>query len=430
VNGDTVLVGSYWDDVGSNTDQGSVYVFTRSGTTWTQQARLTASDGATGDSLGISAAIDGNLAVAGAWFDDVGSNIDQGSAYVFTRASGVWTQQDKFVASDGAGGDLFGYSVRVDDDTAVAGTFRHEIDSRSRQGAAYVFTRSGSNWSQQAMLTASEGAAFDAFGFSVSVDGDTTVVGAAHHDFVGSSTCCSSQGAVYVFTRSDITWSQQAKLEASDGAINDRLGYSVAVSGATVIAGADGDDIGANLDQGSVYVFTRSGTTWTQRANMTASDGGASDDFGHFVALAGDLAVVGAPSHHVGGISQGSAYAFTTAANLTPTPTATPTPTPTPLPVPGASAWGLAALGAALAVIAAWMALRRRKSCWTESPSRPEWRAKGPSPMSLSIGRPLALAPGGEVSLRSARGSAGHQELALQSFRLNERAAVVWRLSP
>ena len=102
------------------------------------------------------------------------------------------------------------------------------------------------------------------------------------------------QGSAYVFTRSGTTWTQQAKLTASDGAADDYFGYSVALSGDTALVGAYWDDVGANYDQGSAYVFTRSGTTWTQQAKLTASDGAAGDHFGHSVALSGDTALVGA----------------------------------------------------------------------------------------------------------------------------------------
>ncbi|MBM3949797.1 MAG: hypothetical protein FJ312_11295, partial [SAR202 cluster bacterium] len=279
--------------------------------------------------------------------DDVGSNDNQGSAYVFVRSGATWSQQAKLTASDGGTEDRFGDSVAVSGDTAVVGA-RGE---NSAQGSAYVFVRSGATWSQQAKLTASDGAEDDVFGISVAVSGDTAVVGALFDD-VGSN---DDQGSAYVFVRSGATWSQQAKLTASDGAARDQFGYSVVVSGDTAVVGAGGDDIGSNGDQGSAYVFVRSGATWSQQAKLTASDGATDDEFGRSVAVSGDTAVVGPWSDNVGSnLDQGSAYVFTG------TPTPTPTPTPT-TPVPSASFWGLAGLAGAFAVLGVWLAARRRR---------------------------------------------------------------------
>jgi hypothetical protein len=303
VSGDTAVVGASQDDIGANGNQGSAYVFTRSGTSWSEQAKLTASDGAAIDVFGFSVAVSGDTAVVGAPQDDIGANTDQGSAYVFTRSGTTWSQETKLTAGDGAASDEFGFSVSVSGDTAVVGALRDDIDANTEQGSAYVFTRSGTTWSQQAKLTASDGAASVFFGYSVAVSGDTAVVGAA---------AFGANGSAYVFTRSGTLWSQQAKLTAGDGAVSDQFGYSVAVSGDTAVVGARFDDIGANTDQGSAYVFTRSGTTWSEQAKLTAGDGAANDLFGFSVAVSGDTAVVGAHQDDIGvNSNQGSAYVFT-----------------------------------------------------------------------------------------------------------------------
>jgi hypothetical protein len=308
LSADTALVGAYYDDVGANTDQGSAYVFTRSGTTWSEQQKLTASDGAAGDYFGHSVALSGDTALVGAHLDDVGARADQGSAYVFTRSGTTWSQQQKLNASDGIDYDYFGYSVALSGDTALVGAYLDDVGGNGNQGSAYVFTRSGTTWSQQQKLNASDGAANDYFGVSVALSGDTALVG-AYLDDVGANT---NQGSAYVFTRSGTTWSQQEQLTASDGAASDQFGYSVALSGDTALVGAYLDDVGANTDQGSAYVFTRSGTTWSLQQKLTATDGAASDGFGVSVALSGDTALVGARYDDVGtNANQGSAYVFT-----------------------------------------------------------------------------------------------------------------------
>jgi len=158
-----------------------------------------------------------------------------------------------------------------------------------------VFTRSGSTWTQQAELNASNGAIYDRFGFSVSVYGDTAVIGTLWNN--------DHKGSAYVFTRSGSTWTQQAELNASDGASNDFFGISVSVYGDIAVIGANDDDVG----NGSAYVFTRSGSTWTQQAKLNASDGAASDDFGVSVSVYGNTAVIGALGDDR---NKGSAYVF------------------------------------------------------------------------------------------------------------------------
>jgi hypothetical protein len=307
VSGDTALVGVYGDDVGKNADQGSAYVFLRVGGAWTLEAKLTAGDGAANDYFGLSVSVFGDTALVGASLNDVGTKTDQGSAYVFVRSGTTWTQQAKLTAGDGAAFDAFGSSVSVTGDTAVIGAFQDDVSTSTDQGSAYVFVRSGSAWTQQAKLTAGDGAANDAFGSSVSVSGDTALLG-AHQDDIGIST---NQGSAYVFVRTGTTWTQQAKLTAGDGVTADTFGYSVSVSGDTALVGAYWDNIGANTDQGSAYVFVRSGTSWSEQAKLTASDGAAFDYFGSSVSVSGDTAVVGAYFDDVGAnVNQGSAYVF------------------------------------------------------------------------------------------------------------------------
>ncbi|HEX9713604.1 MAG TPA: FG-GAP repeat protein [Actinomycetota bacterium] len=307
VSGDTALIGAYNDD-DKGASSGSAYVFTRSGGAWTQQAKLTASDGTVGDFFGVSVSVSGDTALIGAYGDDDNGS-SSGSAYVFTRSGSTWTQQAKLTAADGAANDVFGVSVSVDGDTALIGAY-FDDDHGTDSGSAYVFTRSGSTWTQQAKLTAADGAAFDFFGHSVSVSGDTALVGAYGDDDQGLDS-----GSAYVFTRSGGTWTQEAKLTAPDGAANDRSGISVSLREDTALVGAYLDD-DHGTDSGSAYVFARSGSTWTQETKLTASDGAAGDQFGWSVSVEGDTALVGAYFDDDHGSSSGSAYVF----NLDTTP--------------------------------------------------------------------------------------------------------------
>ena len=303
VSGGTVVVGAMNHQVGSNAKQGAAYVFVQNGTTWTQQAELTAADGKASDYFGASVAISGSTAVVGAWGHTVGSNANQGAAYVFAPSGTTWSQQAELTASDGEAGDAFGLSVALDGTTAIVGSAGHTVGSNSGQGAAYVFAESGGTWTQQAELTAADGATDDYFGTAVALSGTTAVVG-DNKKTVGSN---QYQGSAYVFVNSAGTWSQQAELTSSDGAADDYFGYSVAVSGGTALIGAWGH----SAQKGTAYVFAQSGASWSQQAELTASDGYYGDFFGTSVWVSDSTAMVGAPGHTVGSnIGQGAVYAF------------------------------------------------------------------------------------------------------------------------
>jgi hypothetical protein len=306
ISGGTVVVGAPGHSVGSNPDQGAAYVFVQnSDGTWIQQAELTASDGATLDYFGFSVAVSGGTIVAGAPDHTVGTNASQGAAYVFVQSGITWIQQAELISSDGGTDDYFGDSVAVNGSTVVVGAPCHtgigqgcSATAHVGPGAAYVFVQSGTTWSQQAELTASDGSDRNFFGRAVAVSGGTAVVGAPYH----------GEGAAYVFVQSGTTWSQQAELTAFDSAGGANFGNAVAVSGSTVLVGAPIYFIGANVGQGAAYVFAQSGTSWNQQAELTASDGAERDYFGGSVSLDGSSAVVGATHSSFG---EGTAYVFT-----------------------------------------------------------------------------------------------------------------------
>ena len=302
IDGDTVVVGAYLEDT-EGTNAGAAYVFTRSGTTWTQQQKIVASDAEEFDYFGVSSAISGDTAVVGAYYEDTGGS-SAGSAYIFTRSGTTWSQQQKIQASDAAASDFFAHSVDIDGDTVVVGAFGEDTGA-TNAGAAYIFTRSGTTWSQQAKIQASDLQTGDYFAQSVGIDGDTVVLGARNEDTGGSDA-----GAAYIFTRSGTTWTQQQKIVASDAQASDYFGIHLAISGDTVVVGAYVEDTTAT-DAGAAYIFTRSGTTWSQQQKIQASDAEASDRFGYKVGISGDTVVVGAYQEDTGGSNAGAAYIFT-----------------------------------------------------------------------------------------------------------------------
>ncbi len=345
VSGDTVVVGAYWEDsnaIGVNGNQadnsalesGAAYVFVRNGVNWTQQAYLKASNTGAGDQFGVSVAVSAYTVVVGADAEAsnaTGVNGNQannsepgsGAAYVFVRSGATWAQQAYVKASNTGALDFFGHSVAIAGDTAVVGAMHEDSnavgvngnqadDTVSASGAAYVFVRSGANWTQQAYLKASNTGLADRFGYSVAVSGDTAVVGAYFEDSAATGVngnqaneSAPDSGAAYVFVRSGVTWTQQAYLKASNAESSDFFGFSVGVSGDTVVVGAyleDSLSVGVNgiqtdtvpRNSGAAYVFARSGSTWSQQAYLKPSNTVEAEFFGWSVSISGNTVAVGA----------------------------------------------------------------------------------------------------------------------------------------
>ena len=357
ISGNTLVVGEAGaEDSGSN-QQGAAYVFTNSGSAWTQAAALTASDGTAYGSFGFAVSISGNTVAVGAPYATIDGNENVGAVYVFTEPASGWanmTQTAKLTPSDASANldDELGYSVSISGNTLLAGagwpdygaSAAYEFTepasgwanmtqtakfSTSKGGegytvsisgntavvgspltaGAYVFTEPASGW---ANMTPSVTLSVPNGGTSVSISGNTLVVG-ADEAMVGAN---SQQGEAYVFTKSGSAWSQTATLTASDGAAGDFFGSSVSISGSTVAVTAPYATVGANGQQGAAYVFTNSGSAWSQTAKLTASDGEAGDLFGGIfygnkVSISGNTVVVGAPYAWIGDTAQqGAAYVF------------------------------------------------------------------------------------------------------------------------
>lgn len=289
ISGDTIVAGAVSDD-NPTENQGSVYVFTRSGMTWTQQAKLTALDGAAFDSLGASVAIDGNTIVAGANHATVGGIRQVGAAYFFSRSGTTWTQQAKISPSDGAIEDNFGWSAAIVGNTAIVGSITDDTGDIDGHGSAYIFTNNGT-WTETQKITPENLPEAGAYSGSLAFDGTTIAVGAFFTTVNGNST----QGAAYTYTNVGGSWTQQAKLLASDGAAGDYLGSGIDVDDDTLVVAAQFDDVGDDTNEGTVYIFERTGQTWTQRQIINSSDGKAFDSFGGSVAVSGTEIAVGAP---------------------------------------------------------------------------------------------------------------------------------------
>jgi hypothetical protein len=349
VSENTIVVGAPFEDSnatsvdGNGVDNsasgsGAAYVFVRpsGGNTWTQQAYLKASNTGENDNFGSAVAVSINTIVVGAPLEDsnangVNGNADDnsageaGAAYVFVRPSGgtTWTQQAYLKASNTGASDNFGSAVTTTGERIVVGAPREDSNttgvngnqannSAEDSGAAYVFTRAGTTWSQQAYLKASNSGSLDQFGLAVSLSGDNLVVGAPFESSNATGVngnqadnTAPQSGAAYVFIRSPSLWSQQAYLKASNTDKFDQFGFTVAISGSTVVVGAPFEDSHATgingdqldnraIDSGAAYVFTRNVTNWSQQAFLKASNTDANDHFAKSVAISGDVVVFGA----------------------------------------------------------------------------------------------------------------------------------------
>ena len=293
VSDNTIVIGAYNDD-GTFADTGSAYVFTRNGTTWTQQQKLTAGDGTASDEFGNAVAIQGDVIAVGAHFADLPSNAASGSVYLFQRSGTAWTPTQKLIPIPGpfpvpAGfvqkpfvnyspilGDHFGESIAMNSGRMAVGASTSDLPATSA-GAVYVFAEAGGTYALQQKLVIPDGTNGDIFGCSVALDG-TTLIGGAREDspVIGKS----AYGAAYVFEFSGGLWNPQGKLMAADGATADRFGWSVAVSKDVVAIGAREDDTTVGPDAGSVYVFVRSGSAWTQQQKLAPTDTFNGDRFG------------------------------------------------------------------------------------------------------------------------------------------------------
>ncbi len=316
-SGDTIAVGASYEDSGVTYSQGAVYIFERNQggpNNWGEIVKVLASDGLNEDYFGSAVSIDGDTLVVGSPRDDIGGQVDQGSAYIYERNQGGpdnWGEVTKLTILDGLGNDQLGNSVSISNDTLAVGVYCDDIGINTNQGSVCIFERNqggSDNWGLVIKVTASDGGELDNFGNSVSVSKDTLIVGSEQDNFIGSA---------YIFERDEggiDNWGVVAKLSPIDGEFGDYFGNSVSINRDTIIIGACVDDIDVNVDQGSVYIYYRNqggNNNWGMVDMITASDGEAGDYFGFSVSISYDTFIIGANRDNISGEDeQGSAYIY------------------------------------------------------------------------------------------------------------------------
>ena len=295
------------DDEGFNSGSAYVFRYNPDSQLWAQEQKLTAWDGDANDRFGTGVSIWADVAMIGARLDD-DPDPDTGSVYVFRYdpVTETWQEQQKLIPSDWEFSGRFGASVSLEGDWAVIGARTHHEEA-SAEGAAYIFRFDPKmqRWEEQQKLQASDAAEFNLFGASVSLSGDTALIGATFGDAPGVF----NSGAAYIFQFNGKQWVEKQKLTASDAGFGDQFGRSVSLSGQTAIIGALVDDDVGNAS-GSAYIFTEDAGGWIERAKLHSSDLEASDLFGASVAIDQDRAFVGATNDDDDGSESGSAYVF------------------------------------------------------------------------------------------------------------------------
>jgi hypothetical protein len=315
IDGDTALVGAASDRSTSGLSAaGSAYVFVRSGSTWTQQAKLTLPGARARDQFGWSVALSGNTAVVGAFGRDLAVSTttpitDAGAVAVFVRSGSTWTFQAELPFIGATAGAYFGWSVAISGNTAAVGIPYNRASggtTGSITGQVHTFLRTGTSWGFHGVIFSITSAGGDEFGSSVAMDGNSVLVGAPGANTTGGV----AAGRACTFSYNAGSWSEEACVVAPDGVANDAFGYAVALSGTTAVVGARTANTDGLDNVGSAYVLVRAGTAWPIQAQLASSDRAAGDLFGSGVAVDGDRVVVDSPWHSLPGLPSGSAYIF------------------------------------------------------------------------------------------------------------------------
>jgi hypothetical protein len=302
VNGDIAMVGAYLEQTDAGAEAGAVHWFQRNGSEWSYRGRLESPDAAIEQRFGISVAMDGDYAVIGAYWDVVGDNVDQGSAYLFRREGEQWLFDTKLTASDGRARDLFGFAVAIKGDRVLVGARGARVPFTD-QGRAYVFRRSLSVWQEEAQLDLPEPSAFTFFGASVALTDDRAVIGAPGYSKAPGP---SSAGAVFVYARSGNSWVQLSGTLAPVPKTNAAFGFSVSADSDRALIGAFQD---GNALQGAAYVYRLADMVLD--GELTATTPQAGEGLGVSVSISGNQAVLGGSGFDLGSAAnQGSVRVF------------------------------------------------------------------------------------------------------------------------
>jgi hypothetical protein len=306
ISGNRIVVGEPNFERNGQTP-GAAYVYELSRSGWTQQAQLLASDGRDFDDFGVAVAIDGDTILVAADSTDGPMSGAVGAVYVYSWTGSEWVETQKLIASDGARGGFYGGAVALEGDTAVIGRYWDSVGA-NHSGSAYVFTRSGSTWSETQKLLAPNAAPEDNMGFAVAISGDTIVVGAPNR--FSAAPDDAQVGRAFVYARTDGLWELNTVLRASNAAPFDQFGISVAIDGERIAVGAWQDSFfPPTSGPGEAYLFERTDSAWQETQIFAAPDPHVQAEYGGSVAIEGPWFLIGAPSHPQGNL-WGAVYSY------------------------------------------------------------------------------------------------------------------------
>jgi uncharacterized protein (DUF1800 family) len=309
--GDRGIIGARYEDTGADA-AGSVYIYSRSGTTWTLEQEINNPSPVSGDNFGILVSMDatGDRVIIGAHNEDTGAT-DTGSAYIYSRSGTTWTLEQEINNPSPVSGDYFGYSVSINatGDRVIIGAY-FEDTGATNAGSAYIYSRSDTTWTLEQEINNPSPVDYDNFGFSVAIDstGDRVIIGAYYE-----STGATGAGSAYIYSRSGTVWTLEQEINNPSPVSNDYFGWSVAINstGDRVIISASYEDTGASA-AGSAYIYSRSGTTWTLEREINNPSPVASDQFGFSVSInsTGDRVIIGAHLEDTGALHTGAVYIY------------------------------------------------------------------------------------------------------------------------
>lgn len=307
ISGNFAIVSSYYDNVGGNVNQGSACIFQFNGTNWVFMQKITDATGTAGDFFGSSVSISGNYAIIGSYADDVGANVDQGSASIYFYNGTTWVLMQKIIDSNGAAGDFFGTSVSISGNYAIAGSFSDDVGANADQGSVSIFFYNGTTWNNIQKLTDAAGATGDLFGVSCAISGNYLVVGESGDD-VGAN---ANQGSVLMYRYNNVSWVFTQKTTDAGNNANTNFGNAVSISGAYLIVGAYTDGFGGNSNFGSATIYQFNGSNWVLMQKLIKTNQTNFDYFGNSVSISGNYALVGASGSSLGTTTQeGSATLY------------------------------------------------------------------------------------------------------------------------
>jgi len=283
ISGDYAIIGADLDDEGSNVNQGSAYIYEKANGFWTLKTKLLANDGAANDKFGFSVSLSGNYAIIGA----INSNNNEGAAYIFFRDNGTWLQQSKLAI---AGSLNIAESVSISGDYAIISDPESTVGSNPRQGCAWIYVRTGTSWTQQAQLISNTGVSHGNFGSSVSISGDDAVVGYPSDN--------SYVGCTYVFVRNGTQWNEQDRFCDPNNQMG-LFGWSVTISSNTIV-------VVKLFPAKQVCVFIRTGTTWALQQTLNSSGPLFEPGFASSISISGDYLIVGSDAAKVYSYDPGS----------------------------------------------------------------------------------------------------------------------------